>query len=174
LANGPFGIGKTSAAESIVERLSDGLIYNPELVGAMLRRIVGRIHPVEDYQDLRLWRTLVVEMAGQLRREYASILVMPMTVLRRDYFDELSAGLLDADPDLRCFRLIASEAVLRTRIMDRPASNGPHDWCLAHLPAGVELMGDASFGECVHTDGLSPAQVADQILAAVGRPLNTR
>jgi hypothetical protein len=108
---------------------------------------------------------LVIETARVLRAAYGCTLVMPMTVWRRDYFAAFKAGLREVDPELQCFRLTAAEEVLRARILGRPTDDGPHDWCLAHLPAGLALMRDEAFGEAVATDGRTPEEVAEAILA---------
>jgi hypothetical protein len=93
--NEPFGVGKTSAAEALVKRLPAALLYDPELVGTMLRRMIGDVDPVSDFQDLAAWRGLVPEAARLLRDLYRCTLVMPMTVWRRDYFDELAGCVAD-------------------------------------------------------------------------------
>ncbi|MDQ6674603.1 MAG: AAA family ATPase [Chloroflexota bacterium] len=165
--NGPFGVGKTSGAEALVKRLPGALLYDAELVGAMLRRIVGGIDPIPDFQDLAVWRALVPETARRLRDAYRCSLVMPLTVWRRDYFDELAAALRTVDKDLRCFRLTAAEQVLRARIIGRPTSDGPHDWCLTHVPTGLALMRETAFGEEIATDSRSPDQIAEAIVAAL-------
>ena len=72
-----------------------------------------------------------------------------------------------AELDVRCFRLTASEAVLRSRIINRPAAEGSHEWCLGHLPTGLALMRDAFFGEEMTTLERSPAQVAEAITATL-------
>jgi hypothetical protein len=167
--NGPFGIGKTTAAQALVQRLPDGLLYDPELIGELLRQMVGAIDPVSDFQDLLAWRELVVDTARVLCQTYRRTLVMPMTVWRQAYFDELLEGLRRADPDIRCFRLMASEAVLRARILGWPTTEGAHDWCLAHLPSGLHLMQDSRFGHAVPTDDRTPGDVAAAIIAETGQ-----
>jgi hypothetical protein len=90
-----------------------------------------------------------------------------MTVLRRDYFTEITHGLRAIDPDLRLLRLTASEETLRDRILTRPGNEGPHEWALSHLPAVLEAMVDPLFGVEVATDDRTPADVADLALAAI-------
>jgi hypothetical protein len=102
-----------------------------------------------------------------LRASYRCTLVMPMTVWRRDYFADLASALRRVHQDLRCFCLTATEDVLRARILDRPPAEGPHDWCLSHLPAGLALMHDPTFGEEVATEGRDPEEVAEAILRAL-------
>lgn len=93
--------------------------------------------------------------------------VMPMTVRRRDYFIELASALRAADGDLRCFRLTACEQVLRARILGRDPLEGSHEWCLGHLPSGLEMMRDRLFGQEVATCDRSPEEVAELIVAAL-------
>ena len=167
LLNGPFGVGKTSAARRVVARLPNSMLYDPEEVGSLARKVVGDLDRPDDFQDLPLWRELVVATAGALVRAYGRTLVAPMTILRRDYFDEITAGLRGVDPELMCFRLTASEEELRARILSRPDEEGPHEWCLRHLETGVEAARDPEFGIEVVTDGRTPDDVADTILAVV-------
>ena len=167
--NGPFGIGKTATAEALVRALPQALLFDPERLGAVLRPMLATVETVEDFQDLRPWRRLVVETARVLRETYGCPLIMPMTVLRRDYLAELSAGLRQVDAELYCFRLVAPEAVLRARIVGRADVDGPHAWCLGHLADGLRLMGDPAYGVAIPTADRRPAEVAAAILAHVIR-----
>jgi hypothetical protein len=110
--NGPFCVGKTTTAAALLRRLPDAMLYDPEVLGAALRQIAGAVDRAEDFQDMRPWRALVVETARLLRTAYGRALVVPMTVWRRDYADELVAGFRRADPDLRRFRLTVPEEEL--------------------------------------------------------------
>jgi hypothetical protein len=163
--NGPFGIGKTVTAHALVERLPQAILYDPEPLGAVLRPMLASVDPVIDFQDLRPWRQLVVDTARVLRQTYACPLVMPMTVLRRDYLEELMDGLHQVDEELHCFRLVAPEPVLRARILNRPDENGPHTWCLEHLAHGVQVMRDPAYGLAIPTEERRPEDVAALILA---------
>jgi len=166
--NGPFGVGKTTVARLLVERLSNAALYNPEIVGSVLMRVLGPIKKADDFQDYPLWRTLVVEGARLSKKLRKRTLVVPMTVWRRDYFDQISGGLRRLDPDLRLFRLTASEETLVGRILSRPEAEGGHEWCLGHLGVCLEASRDSAFGTQVGTDGLSPSEVAGEILNLVG------
>ena len=168
--NGPFGVGKTSVANVLVEKIPDTVLYDPEEVGLMLRNILAPVEEVEDFQDYALWRILVVEVAHRLREEYECPLIIPMTVWRRDYSDQITGGLRRIDPDLLCFRLTASKETLKSRILSRPDEEGSHEWCLSHLEAGFVASADPALGMEVKTDEQAPAQVADQILEIAGRP----
>lgn len=87
--NGPFGVGKTTVAEQLVARLPQGMIFDAELVGYLLRRVLGTLDQPDDFQDLAIWRTLTVTTATPLRATYGQTLVTPMTIWRPDYFAEI-------------------------------------------------------------------------------------
>jgi ribosomal protein S18 acetylase RimI-like enzyme len=107
----------------------------------------------------------VVETARILREAYAETLIVPLTVLKAASAESLAAGLATVDADVRRYRLVASEATLRSRILHRAEMDGPHAWCLDHVEAGVLLMASAVFGEAVPTDNRDAERVADHILA---------
>jgi len=131
--NGPFGVGKTSATRVLVEETPDAMLYDPEVIGSILRRVLGPIKKVDDFQDYALWRELVVAVARVLRAASARTLVVPMTVWRREYFDPIAAGLRRVDPDLRCFRLTASERELARRISSDSEDREAYGWRVSHV-----------------------------------------
>jgi adenylate kinase family enzyme len=159
--NGPFGVGKTTTARLLVERIPHARLYDPEHVGAILRATLGKIERVSDYQDHRLWPRLTVEGARLLWVTSRRPLVIPMTIARRDRFDFITSRLRRINPDLLCVRLTASREVLKQRILG--SSEGQH-WRLDHLDEGMALSGDPAFGQEIPTEGRIPAEVADVIM----------
>ena len=57
--NGAFGSGKTTLVEELRGRWPEALVFDPEVIGYVLREIVEV--PTGDFQDLRLWRRQVAE-----------------------------------------------------------------------------------------------------------------
>jgi len=88
--NGPFGMGKTSVARVLVQKMPHSMLDDPEVVGVVLHRILGPFGKAEDFQDYALWRPLVVGGVRLLRKVSPRTLVIPMTVWRRDLFDPSS------------------------------------------------------------------------------------
>ncbi len=166
--NGPFGVGKTTTAKLLVESLPNAMLYDPEAVGELLHYTLSPIHKECDFQDYTLWPKMVVEFAGHLVREYGRDLVIPMTVTDRGRFEYIVSGLRGIDPDLRLFRLTASEDELRRRIVTRPDSDGNRGWCLSHVESGLEAAKDPAFGTEINTDGRMPEEVAAEMLSSVG------
>jgi hypothetical protein len=60
--NGPFGVGKTTVARLLVERMPGARIVDPERLGWVMRRTLWR---TVDYQDVALWRRVTVRWVGR-------------------------------------------------------------------------------------------------------------
>ena len=117
--NGSFGVGKTSVAELLVNRIPDSLLYDPEEVGVCLSNMLRPIEQFEDFQDLTMWRTLTITTAQLLKRTYGCTLVMPMTIWYQPYFHEIITGLKQFETDLLHFCLTANTKTIFERLEGR-------------------------------------------------------
>ncbi|MEY9948094.1 NUDIX domain-containing protein [Kitasatospora sp. GAS1066B] len=175
--NGTFGVGKSSACRELVELLPGSTLFDPEGIGDYLRRALPRrrLAEVGDYQDLPAWRRLVPEAAATVLAEVPGALVVPMTLLREAYRDEIFGALAARGLTVHHFVLHAEETILRerigrdTRFADDPAAAADcRDWRLAHLPAYQQaqpwLRRDA---RVLDTAELTPRQVAERMAALV-------
>jgi predicted kinase len=171
--NGGFGAGKTTLAEELHRRLPDAVVYNPEDVGLMLWRWMA---PNEDFQDLPSWRELVVATALSLRRHHANTLIVPMALIRDAYRAEILGGLADAGEEVLHVFLEVDAGVLRQRLSARaPISVNPgtsqsaREWALSRIGAAIAAGARPPSGTLMlRSDRLTPAQLADEVLAAIG------
>ncbi|MFF1869130.1 NUDIX domain-containing protein [Kitasatospora herbaricolor] len=175
--NGTFGAGKTSACRELVELLPGSLLFDPELVGYGLARMLPaeRAAELSDFQDLPSWRRLVPEYAAALLSEVPGPLVVPMTVLREEYRDEMFGGLAARGLAVHHFVLDPAETILRDRIEGRDAYPGQpersarvKEWGLENLSryraARRWLSRDA---ELLDTGALTPRQTAERLAGLV-------
>ncbi|MFB6891265.1 NUDIX domain-containing protein [Kitasatospora sp. NPDC056327] len=175
--NGTFGAGKTSACRELVELLPGSMLFDPELVGFGLRAMLpaDRMAAVSDFQDLPAWRRLVPETAAALLGEVPGPLVVPMTLLREDYRDEIFGSLASSGIAVHHLVLDPEETILRERIVQREEipedperSERIRQWCLEHLPryraARRWLRRDARL---VDTAGLTPRETAVRLAQLV-------
>ena len=161
--NGPFGVGKTTVAAELVRRVPGARTFDPERLGWVLKRTVGVFRP-GDYQHLWLWRLSTV-VAAHRRARGATVLIVPMSVLRRGYLDELLHGLRRRGHDVRHILLDASPDVLVERI-ENDGVPDPRVWRLENLGTYLTARhGLGVYGAVVDTDELTPAEVADAVLA---------
>ena len=165
--NGAFGVGKTTVAQLLVSRLPNSLLYDPEEVGGALSRIVRPIASHDDFQDLPPWRPLVVTTARLLKETYGRTLIIPMTIWRRTYFDEVMAGLHQIEPQLFHFCLTASEGTLRQRLLQREGSPQALSWTMERVERCIDAFASPAFAVHLPADKQSPQALASTILARI-------
>ncbi len=170
--NGGFGSGKTTLAEELHRRLPDAVVYDPEDVGQMLWKWLPRDG---DFQHLPSWRELVVATALSLRRHQADTLIVPMSLVRDGYRDEILGGLNEAGEDVLHVFLEVDALVLRERLNARVTHPDGGEWdafarelgmtgldeivaAAARQPAGTLIL---------RSDRLTPGELADEVLEAV-------
>ena len=174
--NGGFGAGKTTLAEELRRRLPEAVVYDPEDVGLMLWKWM---RPDGDFQHLPSWRELVVATALSLRRHHAETLIVPMSLIRDAYRAEILGGLADAGEEVLHVFLEADAGVLRDRLNARTRVTHPDkEWDQAAREfgmTGVDEMVAAAARQpggtlMLRSDRLTPAELADEVLAATGLP----
>ncbi len=167
--NGTHGVGKTTASALVQRLIPDSRVFDAEKVGVTLMDITPGLPATDNFQHWPPWRPLVVETARRILDYTGGTLVMPMTVLVEEYWQEISSGLAAYDIPVRHVVLHADQATLRQRI-ERDRLLGPSTFRLAHLEPYAEahrtwLQHQA---EVVDTTDLSPAEVAQRVVSATG------
>ncbi|MFB7513618.1 NUDIX domain-containing protein [Streptomyces sp. NPDC056144] len=178
--NGAFGAGKSSTARELVDLIPYSTLLDPEVIGRSLTRLLPakRLGEVEDHQDLPMWRRMVVDTAAALLAEVGGVLVVPMTLLRQEYRDEIFGGLAARRIEVRHILLDPEETILRQRIDARSEYGDPgtdarvREWCHGRIPpyraAHAWLARDAYV---VDNSTLTPAEAARTVADAVRKDL---
>jgi chloramphenicol 3-O-phosphotransferase len=163
--NGTFGVGKTSTAQRLAAMVPDSRVFDPEAVGQMLRGVLID-RPVGDFQDWAAWRPLVAASLIEIARMTGQHVVVPQTVLKREYFDQIFAQLRAAELDTFHVVLDAADAVLRNRI---ETSDEAREWRLTHLDEYQDARSwmTAAADYVVDTAASTPPQIARRIFSAL-------
>ena len=112
--NGSFGVGKTSVAELLRNKINHSIIYDPEGIGGFLSDLFN--HEKSDFQDYELWRTLNANILQYLSSIYETTIV-PMTITNLNYFNEITKGI-----EIKHFILSATKENIINRLDSRKNS----------------------------------------------------
>lgn len=179
--NGPFGGGKSTAAALLHQQLEGSITTDPEEVGFLLRKSIGD-HPSrqKDFQDYPMWRTLVADVCAELDRyTHGGPVIAPMTLLRREYADEIFDALHKSGADIHHVVLHADTDTIRARIeasMEVPESEELSERVRVFRRRKLADYEQAyatwlrERAEVIDTTALSPEQVVHQFLADLQRP----
>ncbi len=164
--NGSFGVGKTTTAELLATALPNSLLFDAEEVGTMLQKILSPIDWTGDFQDYSMWRNLTIEVAGKLQQNYGRSLIMPMTIWRTDYFEEVISGLKRLDPIFHHFCLIAPKEIICKRVHQR-GEQKEGDWVFEQIDKCVPVFADEMFEEKIDSTSQSPEQIVRHIISKI-------
>ncbi|MFJ4675560.1 AAA family ATPase [Kitasatospora sp. NPDC088783] len=174
--NGPFGGGKTTLAATLRSELPGAVLVDPEEVGFLLRQVFPGKYA--DFQDNPAWRPLVAELAVRCHRENdAGPVIVPMTLLRRDYAAEIHHAVRAAGVPLHHLLLHADPDTVRARIDagaefpgDEERSERVRAFRRGRLPRYAEAYRGwlAAAADVIDTTRRTPRQVADRALEILG------
>lgn len=161
--NGASRAGKTTAARELIDLIPDCTLFDPDVIDDELERLLPakRLAEVSDYQDLPIWRRLVVDTAAALLAKLGGVLVVPMGLLREEYRDEVFGGLAARRIPVCHVLLAPGETILRAR---DPAGEAPADIEPYRAALAGWLTADAY---PVDNGALSPYETAVRIAAAL-------
>ncbi|MFG3084106.1 NUDIX hydrolase [Streptomyces parvulus] len=177
--NGAFGAGKTTTARELIELIPNSTLFDPEVIGGALAHLLPpkRLAEVGDYQDLPMWRRLVIDTAAAMLADLGGTLVVPMTLLRQEYRDEIFGGLAARRIEVRHVLLAPAETILRERIASRETPEDLPDgeirvrqWCYDHIEPYRSALASWLTADAhpVDTGTLTPYEAAARVAEAVG------
>jgi chloramphenicol 3-O-phosphotransferase len=163
--NGAFSVGKTSVANRLTEQLEDSFLLDPEVIGGMLRDhlVPASLYP-GDFQDLPLWRAFTHDAVLHAAEHSESIVVVPMTVARRDYFEEL-IGSIRERVRLDHYTLVASRETILRREANRSDDTG--GWAAKAVDRVLPELEQSCYADHIDAETNSPQAIATDILARV-------
>ncbi|QTD96806.1 NUDIX hydrolase [Streptomyces cyanogenus] len=177
--NGAFGAGKTTTARELIELIPNSALFDPEIIGGALTHLLPpkRLAEAGDFQDLPIWRRLVVDTAAAMLAELGGTLVVPMTLLRQEHRDEIFGGLAARRITVHHLLLAPAETILRERIAGREIppdlSDGEvriRQWSYDHIEPYRAALASWLTADAhpVDTSALTPYETAVRIADAVG------
>ncbi|MEU3486721.1 NUDIX hydrolase [Streptomyces massasporeus] len=176
--NGAFGAGKTTTARELIELIPNSTLFDLEVIGGALAHLLPpkRLAEAGDFQDLPIWRRLVIDTAAAMLAELGGTLVVPMTLLRQEYRDEIFGGLAARRIPVSHILLAPAETILRERIAGREVPRDLPDgdmrirqWSFDHIEPYRAALASWLTADAhpVDTSDLTPYETAVKIAEAV-------
>lgn len=169
MLNGSFGVGKSSTAYALLDLLPNSMLFDPEEVGLMVRKITFGILPdaenTGDFQDIVVWPSLVVATAAELYRQYQRTLIVPMTLANPNYFAHIKSGLAQIGLPLHHFCLVAPLAVVNQRLLAR--GERENTWVFHKAAQYVPMLDAPLYAQHIDTTTHSVVEIANQIMQTV-------
>lgn len=168
MLNGTFGVGKTTTATALAQRVPGAHLFDPEDVGQFARYLTTGLRrgdeDTDDFQNIRMWPPLTVFTAQQLYQGYARPLIVPMTLVQPAVLEPIRAGFGTIAPVYH-FCLVAPLATIQQRLAAR--GHGPGSWPWRKTTEYAQLLEAPYYATHLDTERHSPAELVDQIIAQV-------
>lgn len=160
--NGSFGVGKTTAAEKLKEKIDKSIIYDPEKIGMFLSNTLPTKE--DDFQDYKLWRTINYEMLKNLYTEF-EVIIVPMTITNLQYYNEIVGGLERDGINIKHFILIASKENIISRLNARGNST---EWAYMQVDRCDKAFKDDYLkGQKIDTNNKSVGEVCNNLIKLI-------
>jgi hypothetical protein len=164
--NGAFGAGKTTVSYELHRRIPGSFVYDPENAGFFIRKNVPRPLWKEDFQDHEIWRQMNYSILHTIGSEYPGVVIVPMTIVHPQYFEEIIGRLRTNGVDVRHFTLLASRETLIKRLKSR--GDKEHSWTYKQIDRCVSGLSHDRFKTHLPTDDLTPDQILNRIAGECG------
>lgn len=168
--NGAFGVGKTTTATLLEQRLENAMIFDPEYVGIMLRTMIRSEWKYEhektgDFQDFDLWKVLTVKLINEFMNQYKCDLIVPMTIRKIEYFDYIYNGVQEYENEVYHFCLSASKENIHKRLEKR--GDELNSWAFHQTDKCIEGFKYIEEKIEIENDNIEVEDVVNQILEKI-------
>lgn len=170
--NGSFGAGKSQTAFELNKRLENSFVFDPEKFGFRIQRDLPADIRKDDFQDYPIWRTYIAETLQYLAVHYKGTVIVPMTLVNKEYFRETVQFLREHEVRIDHYALVASEETVFRRLRKR--GDGPNAWNVKQVQRCVEALNDPLFETPIDTENKPIEQVAEEIAELSGIRLKPR
>ena len=173
LLNGAFGVGKSTVARLLCDRLAGSRLYDPERIGYVMRRLPrwfpGSTARFADYRVAPAWRAVTVRAIRASARRPRPLIV-PMA-LELELLDFLRSALTRGGLRVIHVCLVAPERVVHERLAKRGVSpaSAEGQWVYPRASAAcTEHATNDAFAQRIDTEGRDPHAIVDELVALIG------
>ena len=161
--SGAYGVGKSTFAEALVDKVDHAVIFDAEKVGDAVRENYSDEPYGVIYEDYPLWCEFTYMLLKDIHNVFHRNVLVPMTLIRRESYDKIIQRLLDDGIDTKLIVLTGTYQCIHDRILARGEEEGC--WCMENIGMCLEVQQNDSRAVHIHTVGKSPEEIVEEILA---------
>jgi len=158
--SGPYGVGKSTLAEAMAEKMKNTIIFDAEEVGNAVRENYPDCPYGYIFEDYPLWGEFCYMLLKDIHETFQKDILVPMTLLR-----EKSNGIIEKlNRDGIRTHLVTLEASYQT-VHDRILARGEEEgcWCMENIE--LARVGCAALpGIHIQTDDKTIDALCDEVL----------
>lgn len=164
--NGAFGAGKTETATELQKRIPNSMLYDPEMIGSVILHVIPKEIRKNDFQDYPVWRESNYSILKYLDSEYKGVIIVPMTIVNPQYYDDIIGSLRKDGIIVQHFVLAASKETLEKRLLKR--GEVPNSWPSQQIDRCLLGFKNELFQPQIDTENHTISEVAEKIASMVG------
>lgn len=159
--NGAFGAGKTSCAFELKRRIPNSFVYDPENIGYFINKNIPIDIKKLDFQDYKQWRKFNYSTLKDIYDGYNGTIIVPMTVVNPEYYDEIIQRLINEGVALKHYILYASKETLLKRLNMRIRTGDT--WAKRSIDRCINAFDNYIMEEKIMTDEKSIDDIVEEI-----------
>lgn len=159
--NGAFGSGKTQTSYEIHRRIPNSFVYDPENIGFFIGKNIPKEACKGDFQNYTMWREFNYSILKYIDSEYDGIIIVPMTIVKPQYFEEIVGELRDKGVIVNHFVLWASKQTLERRLRSR--GERKNSWGAKQIDRCIEGLSNDIFQHRIDTENMTIEAVVETI-----------
>lgn len=160
--SGAYGVGKSTLAECLLNKIENATIFDAEEVGNAVR---GN-YPNEPYgvifEDYPLWCEFNYQLLKDIHNKFHHNILVPMTLIRESSYKNIIEKLISDGIDTKLIVLEATYKNVYDRILARGEDEGC--WCIENIEMASKLSKLLPNGYCIQTDNKSVEELAEIVL----------
>lgn len=164
--NGPYGVGKSTLAEALREKLPNSFIFDAELVGDAVRENMPKQFFKETYEEFSLWHEMCARLLAELDAVFDGCVFVPMTLKRQESYGAIIGGLREAGVQAVSIMLEADRDTVHDRILARGEEEDC--WCMLQIPDCLDKQCDFPCDLRLNTVGKSVEELANEVIRIYG------
>ena len=160
--NGAYGVGKSALAKEMNYEIKDSFIFDAEAVGNAIRDNMPKAFWHDTFEDYPLWCEVCYKLLKHLDFVYKGIILVPMTIIKINSYNEIIRRLLDDGIIVKHIILNASKDIIHNRIIERGEEEDC--WCMQHIDNCLEGIKSLNNDITINSDNKSPGELKNKII----------